>query len=298
MKDTIVICPARGKGYAFAISFPRALVEGFKALFQRQDDRAWQNPLWCFKRSSLPDVRAWATRQSQEHILTLYDLTELSKAQREQLEASIWQSEYEEHIAAMVEVLPRLPASALRLSHRWPTHIVLDLQTYLGRPLFDQLTQAALPSGKVPRTSYTPLQSSSDSRCYAAPDQRILRVLMDMHVRNFSVQALSLVHSFDNGAAHFHDQEKRHWFGAPHHTVIGAPFGFMAPAAHAIPLPYTVTMGNEAVIYLVVQADAYLQQYCQSVAPAMVSSMSPQPSSETLVELLRQYHLKPGCKRM
>ena len=66
----------------------------------------------------------------------------------------------------------------------------------------------------------------------------------------------------------------------------------MAPAAHAIPLPYTVTMGNEAVIYLVVQADAYLQQYCQSVAPAMVSSMSPQPSSETLVELLRQYHLE------
>ncbi len=115
---------------------------------------------------------------------------------------------------------------------------------------------------------------------------------MDMHVRNFNVQTLSLVHSFDNGAAHFHDQEKRLWFGAPHHTVIGSPFDFMAKAAHAISLPYTVTMGNEEVIYLIAQAEAYLQQYCQSVAPAMVSSMSPQPSSETLVELVRQYHLE------
>jgi hypothetical protein len=113
---------------------------------------------------------------------------------------------------------------------------------------------------------------------------------MQMHVRNFSEQAFSLVRSFDNGAAHFHDQQDRLWFGAPYESVIGSACDFMVPVARS--LPYTVTTGSGTGIFLVVEADAYLQHYCQNIAPAMVSSMSPQLSSLSLVELLRQYHLE------
>src|SRR6266699_3433947 len=98
MKGVIVIYPAHGQGYAYAISFPKELVESFRALFSHQDDRNWQEPVWCFKRKNLSAVQTWARQVAQEEQLALHDVSGMTKVRREQLLAEIWQQEYEEHI--------------------------------------------------------------------------------------------------------------------------------------------------------------------------------------------------------
>lgn len=292
MKNSIVIYPLRGKGYASGISFPKALVESFRELFLHQDDRSWQDPLWCFKRKFLDQVRTWAREQANEQGLTLHDLTELPKTKREALLKEIQRQEYEEHVSAMIEMLPHLPSKALRVSHWWPTHLILDLQIYVERSLFEQLKQATWSAGFVPRTPYIAHQRSKESHFYALPDPRIIHQLMKMHIENFSVQILSHIQSFENGTIHGYDEQGKLWFGAPY-QVIGTAHDFMVPAGQTqtIEIPYTVMSGDNEVIYLVAQAANYLHQYCQHVAPAIVSQMSPSPPSRVLAEFIQHYHL-------
>jgi hypothetical protein len=265
MNNAIIIYPVHGKGYAFGISFPKALVETFRALFGDPSDRSWQDPLWCFKRKFLDQVRIWAREQAEAQQLALHDLTTLSKTQREALLTQIRSREYEEHITALLDVLPNLPPNVLKVSAWWPTHLILDLQIYLERTLYDQLKRAAWPASLVPRTPYVSSQSSKESRFYAAPDPRIIRKLMGMQVANFRVQILSQVRRFDDGTIHGYDQQGKLWFGAPY-QVVGTPHDFMVPTGQTqlIEIPYTV-MNRDDEIYLVTQAVTYLHQYCRHV---------------------------------
>ena len=290
MREVIVIYPTRGQGYAYATSFPKELLESFRALFPLQGDRAWQDPVWCFKRKYLKAVQAWATQHAQEQHLALYDVTGMPKAKREQVLAQIWANEYEEHIAAMIGVLPKLPPDALCLAHWFPTHLVLDLRTFLERPFFDELKQAGLPAGKVTQTKlYIPMQGSHDVRLYAAADPRILRALIPLQIKNFQVQHLAVAQLFDNGTGHFTDQDGKLWFGASYQQLVGSSFDFHTPISA---LPYTITEVGET-IYQVAQVDAYLEAYCTGIAPAFISAMSPDAPTEVFVMFFEHFGLLP-----
>jgi hypothetical protein len=289
MKEAIVIYPARGQGYAFAVSFPKELVESFRALFSLQSDRDWQEPVWCFTRKNLPVVQAWAAQCSEEKQLTLHDVTGVAKARREQILSEIWDREYEEHVAAIAEVLPKLPPGALHLADWCSTHLTFDLGTFLGKPIFDGLKQAALPAGKVPKSKkYIPTQGSRNVRFSMASDPRILKALMPLRIRNLQVQSLVAIRLFENGTGHFQDQDDKLWFGAPYQQLVGGPFD--PYQVSSLDLPYTIAVIEEA-IYLVVQADSYLERYCLSIAPPYVSAMTPPPSTEKLVTLAELFSL-------
>ena len=290
MKEAIIIYPAHGQGYAYAVSFPKELVESFRTLFPLQDDRDWQPPVWCFKRKHLPQVQTWVAERVQELHLALYDLTGMAKAKREQILAEIWEKEHEEHIVAMTEVLPKLPPGALCLAKWFSTHLVLDLTSYLGKPLFDELIQATLPAGKVPQTKeYIPGGASHNVRLSATPDPRILRALKTLRIKNFQVQRLTVIQHFENGTAQFNDEDGKLWFGAPYQQLVGSPFDPYQDSSLA--LPYSIMEAEES-IYLVAQVDEYLERFCLSIAPPYISGLSPSPSTEKLAALIEHFSLE------
>ncbi len=281
MKNAIVLYLARGRGFAYAISFPKQWVESFRTLFSRQEDRSWQGSVWCFKRAYLGAVRDWATELANSQGLAFHDLSEEPKARREQRLAAIWQQEHAEHVAAMVEVLPKLPPHALSLISWSRTSLMVELTTYLEKTLFEELRQAALPSS-MKHDRHEPVLLS------LAPDPQIIQALLPLRIGNFQVQPLNLQSIFANGTAHFLDSDGLLWFGAPYGALVGSAYDLYA--SRSVNLPYTVCEVGETV-YQVVRADIYLERYCLNVAPSYVSSTNPPPTSEALVALIEHFSL-------
>jgi hypothetical protein len=282
VRNAIVLYLVRGKGFAYAISFPKQWVESFRTLFSRQEDRSWQESVWCFKRAYLGAVRNWAAGLAETQGLTFHDLAEEPKARREQQLAAIWQQEHEEHVAAMIGVLPKLPPNALSVIS-WSSHsLVVELKTYLKKTLFEELRQAALPF-PMKHDRHEPVRLS------LAPDPRLIQALLSLRIGNFQVQPLALQSIFDNGTAHFLDGDDLLWIGAPYVALIGSAYDLYAPGS--LDLPYMVTEVGEKTIYQVVRADTYLERYCLSVAPGYVSSMNPPPTTEPLVALIEYFSL-------
>ncbi|HZT99148.1 MAG TPA: hypothetical protein VFA10_05780 [Ktedonobacteraceae bacterium] len=283
MKNAIILYLARGRGFAYAISFPKQWVESFRTLFSRQEDRSWQGSVWCFKRAYLEAVRAWATELASAQGLVFHDLAGEPKARREQQLAAIWQQEHAEHVAAMVELLPKLPSYALSLTSWSHTSLMVELTTYLEKTLFEELRQAALPS-PIKHDRHEPVL------LFLSPDPQIIRALLPLRIGNFQVQPLTLQAAFANGTAHFLDRDGLLWFGAPYMTLVGSVYDLYA--SRSLNQPYMVTEVGET-IYQVVRADTYLERYCLDSAPSYVSSTNPPPTTEPLVALIKHFSLAP-----
>lgn len=259
----IVIALAPGTGYANFVRLPfrhTQFVSEFKELIP-EPGRDWHpgRSAWLFRGKYLEAVRDLASRYADQEDWQVVDFTGMEATEAIRVQQELDQQEHEEHVAAVLDILPQLPERTLELAGWFPEVIILDLNEYLGEDLFTPLVRAGLPSWRYKEIPYCPAKSSKTVRVVVAADNRIVTALTTGSIQRLSVHPdLTLVSTFEDGVRHWHDADGSLWFGAP--------YGQMPTKSdHKVrelnrPGNTYHTVGQDGEFYLVTQAEKALQQ--------------------------------------
>lgn len=164
----------------------------------------------------------------------------------------------EQHVAAVTEVLPKLPPYSLRLIRWGNSTLKLQLARYLsdedGGELFMKLFHACVKAWKPW------LLASFDHKMRAgfvfevAADPRIIRAIMaHQGVEYLKVHQLSPIQIFDDQTAHLADSEGQVWLGINHEQVDMSELDFDSK-------DWSVAAVDD-VIYWVANRDRYINEW-------------------------------------
>jgi hypothetical protein len=159
--------------------FSQAFVDRIKdeEVFPRSD-RKWESPNWRVKAIHLDALRALLTKTAEQEGWHFIDETAQSEEATNVQRQAIAEDFLDRHIAAVIAVLPKLPARSLRLVEWTTQHLEFELKVYLDNPvLFQELTAASLQSYR-PTLLYGGSHKREFQRTFiVAADERILRAL-------------------------------------------------------------------------------------------------------------------------
>jgi hypothetical protein len=213
--------------------YSELLVARLKEMVPWQE-RTWQKPAWKVKQTHLELIRKLLSEVAGEEGWQLLDYTAQLEQAIEAQKRTIAQSDLDRHVAAVVQVLPKLPPRALRLVDWQEEHLTFELATFLNDSvLFKELASASLEAYR-PTILYGGLYKREFSHTFViAADERILRALCTIagitplsdehgyrsHVEYFVVRQLTELHVFEDGIAHFSGEDGSFWIGIPYQQV-------------------------------------------------------------------------------
>jgi hypothetical protein len=212
--------------------YSQAFMDGIKdeEVFPRSD-RKWEPPNWRVKAIHLAALRELVARIAEQEGWHFIDETAQSQEATQAQEQAIVEDFLDRHVAAVIAVLPKLPARSLRLVTWTAEHLEFELRMYLDNPaLFKKLSAASLQSYR-PSIWYGGSHKREFQRTFiVAADERILRALCTIagtipvneagnwktKVEYFIVRPLVRTQLFEDGIAHFSGEDHSFWIGFPY----------------------------------------------------------------------------------
>jgi len=296
MQPTTLITDAPGTGYAYLVRIPHRHMPFVTTLKELIPEKArdWHPRLcaWLFRRKYLGDVRQIITQYAEAEGWRVLDTTVMPKEQAVLMLQELDQQEHEAHVAAVLDVLPKLPANALELAGWLPEVLIMDLDEYLGDDLFKTFIAAGYPDRKYGSLPYISSKSSKTVRITFATDTRIVTALLSHQIQHLTLQSnLSPIETFDDGVIHWHDQDGALWFGAPYQQALEKQEHTQAITQPGETYRATVYEGQ---IYLVAEASAQIHRFNPWGNNPHISDVEGRKASHemTLSASLHRWHLE------
>ena len=269
-------------------------------------EREWSPPYWKVASQHLEALRNLAQQFATQEGWHLFDHTAHSAEEIALQKQAVLEDYLEQHVAAVLAVLPKLPRRALALVAWEENQLTLELRTYLGEALFHELRAASLDAYRPTVLYGGPHKREFTPTFILASDERLIRQLSllagstrpgwsSSGVENLVVRSLPLAETFNGKRiAHFIAEDGAIWVGECYQDTDVASWNW----SHR---PWEIAV-TEDKIYLVFEREKLLSEFLSEpgwsyFAPASGFAVAPPERPSQVAWVVRHLHLEEWFKK-